>query len=225
MTVDYDAHYAASPRANAAALRIAAILARYDVGRAILEHRGAGDESVGAGARRLGRDLRRDAAVDLDIDRAAARHGAQVAHLVEGVGNEFLAAEAGIDRHDEDEIDDVDHVLDRALVRAGVHGYAGFFAERADCLQRAVNMRAGFHVHGDGVGAGLGESFQIGIAGRDHQMHVEGLFGVRTDGLHHVGADRNVRHEMSVHHVDMDPVGAGGIDGAHLLAELGEVGG
>ena len=30
---------------------------------------------------------------------------------------------------------------------------------------------------------------------------------------------------MPVHHVDMDPVGAGGIDGADLLAELGEVGG
>ena len=30
---------------------------------------------------------------------------------------------------------------------------------------------------------------------------------------------------MAVHDVDMDPVGAGGIDRAHLLAELGEVGG
>jgi hypothetical protein len=30
---------------------------------------------------------------------------------------------------------------------------------------------------------------------------------------------------MSVHHVDVDPVGAGGLDRAHLLAELGEVGG
>ena len=30
---------------------------------------------------------------------------------------------------------------------------------------------------------------------------------------------------MAVHDVDMDPVGAGGVDRAHLLAELGEVGG
>ena len=86
-------------------------------------------------------------------------------------------------------------------------------------------MRAGFDVHGDEVGARLGEGFQIRIARRDHQMHVERLFGVRTDGLHHVGADRNVRHEMSVHDVDVDPVGAGGVDGAHLVTKLGEVGG
>ena len=30
---------------------------------------------------------------------------------------------------------------------------------------------------------------------------------------------------MPVHHVDVDPVGAGGVDRAHFLAELGEVGG
>ena len=30
---------------------------------------------------------------------------------------------------------------------------------------------------------------------------------------------------MAVHDIDMDPVGAGRIDRAHLLAELGEVGG
>jgi hypothetical protein len=30
---------------------------------------------------------------------------------------------------------------------------------------------------------------------------------------------------LAVHHVDMDPVGARGIDRADLLAQLGEVGG
>jgi len=41
----------------------------------------------------------------------------------------------------------------------------------------------------------------------------------------HIGPDRDVGHEVSVHDVHMDPVGAGRVDGAHLLAELGEVGG
>ena len=31
-------------------------------------------------------------------------------------------------------------------------------------------------------------------------------------------------HEMAVHHVDMDPVGARRVDGADLLAEPGEIG-
>src|SRR5205814_386537 len=33
-----------------------------------------------------------------------------------------------------------------------------------------------------------------------------------------------VRDEVAVHHVDVQPVGAGPLDGRHLLAEPGEVG-
>ena len=51
-------------------------------------------------------------------------------------------------------------------------------------------------------------------------MDVERLLGERAQRLHDVGADGDVGHEMAVHHVDMDPVGAGRVDGADLLAEL-----
>ena len=46
----------------------------------------------------------------------------------------------------------------------------------------------------------------------------------RADRLHHVGPEGDDRHEMPVHHVEVDPVGAGGLDRADLLGELGEVG-
>ena len=86
-----------------------------------------------------------------------------------------------------------------------------------------MDVRAGLDMHGDDVGAGLGERFQIRIARRDHQMHVERLFGVAAHRLHHIRPDRDVGHEMTVHDIDMDPVGAGGVDRAHFLAELGEI--
>ena len=38
------------------------------------------------------------------------------------------------------------------------------------------------------------------------------------------GPDGDVRHEAAVHHVDVDPVGAGGLDGAHLFREAAEIG-
>jgi hypothetical protein len=88
-----------------------------------------------------------------------------------------------------------------------------------------VNVRPRFDVHGDDVGAGPGEGFEIGVGGCNHQMHVERLFGVRTDRANDIGANGNIRDKMAVHDVDMDPVGAGGIDGAHLLAEFCEIGG
>ncbi len=100
---------------------------------------------------------------------------------------------------------------------------AGLLAERADRLQRAMQMRAGLGMDGDLIAAGLGEGFEIGIARRDHQVRVEDLPGVRAHRLDDVGAVGNVGNEMSVHHVEMDPVGAGRVHGADLFAELGEV--
>src|SRR5256885_4078479 len=52
-------------------------------------------------------------------------------------------------------------------------------AERADRLQRAMQMRPGLGMHGDMVAAGFGERFEIGVAGRDHQMRVKDLFGMQ----------------------------------------------
>src|SRR5262249_33206128 len=136
-----------------------------------------------------------------------------------------LPAEAGIDRHHQNEIDEIDQRLDRALARARIKRHPCLPAERADCLQRAMHMRPRLDVNGNDVGAGFGKSLEIGIAGRDHQVHVEHFLGVRTQRFHHAGTDRDIGHEVPVHYVDMDPIGAGVIDRAHLLAELGEVGG
>ncbi len=80
-------------------------------------------------------------------------------------------------------------------------------------------------VHGDDVGASLRKGREIGIGRRDHQMTIEDLRRRPADCLHHRRPERDVRHEMSIHHIEMDPVGPGGIDRAHLLAEPREIGG
>ena len=84
-------------------------------------------------------------------------------------------------------------------------------------------MRACLGMHRDVIAAGLGEGLEVGIAGRNHQMRVEDLFGVRAHRLDDVGAVGDVGNEMPVHHVEMDPVGAGRIDGAHLFAQFGKI--
>ena len=113
-----------------------------------------------------------------------------------------------------------------SIALAGVPGIerdAGLLAERPDRLQRAMQMRAGLGMHGDLVAAGFCKGFEIGVAGRDHQMRVKDLLGVRAHRLDDVGAVGNVRHKMPVHHVEMDPVGAGGVDRADLFAEPGKI--
>ena len=87
-----------------------------------------------------------------------------------------------------------------------------------------MDMRTRLRMHSDDVRARLGEGLEKGIDRGDHQMDVERLGGVWAQRLHHCRAKGDVGHEMPVHHVDMNPVGTGGIDRAHFLAQAGEVG-
>ena len=100
--------------------------------------------------------------------------------------DEALAAEAGIDAHDQDQVHQVHQIVERIDRRAGIEHHAGLFAQLADVLKRAMDMRAGFGMHGQAVGARLGEGLEIGVHRRDHQMHVERLFGVGPQRLHHL---------------------------------------
>ena len=96
----------------------------------------AGHEYVGACFTQAGGVFYGDAAVQLDMGREAAvvDHAAEVADLLTGVGDEFLAAEAWIDAHDKDRVDimeDIGEEFDRGM---GVEGYAGFHTEGMDLL-------------------------------------------------------------------------------------------
>src|SRR3954453_22536580 len=187
---------------------------RRDVGLVVLsgaalEHRGARDKGVGPGGGELARNIRGHTAINLDVDRASRGHRAQVTDLAERGWNKGLTAEPWVHRHHEHEIDQVDDILDRADWGARIQGYAGLLAERPDRLQRAMQARPGFGMHSDVIAAGLRESLEIGIAGRDHQMRVENLAGVRTHGPDDLGPVRNVGHEMPVHDVEVNPVSAG----------------
>ena len=87
-----------------------------------------------------------------------------------------------------------------------------------------MDMRPGFRMHGQAVGPGLGEGLEIRIDRRNHQMDIERLFGVRPQRLHHRRTDGDVGHEMAVHHIDMDEVGAGRLDRLDFRAQPGKIG-
>ena len=75
----------------------------------------------------------------------------------------------------------------------------------------------------DVIGARLGEGFEIGIAGLDHQVAVERLVGERPQRRDDRRPESDVGDEMPIHHVEMDPVRARRGDRAHFFAELGEI--
>ena len=54
-------------------------------------------------------------------------------------------------------------------------------------------------------------------------MDIDGDVDMRADRLANERANRQVRHVMVVHHVEMDPIGSGGHDVADFFAEAGEI--
>ena len=87
-----------------------------------------------------------------------------------------------------------------------------------------MQVGAGLHLDTDDVGSSLGEVGHVALRLNDHQVHVQGLGRDRAQGLHDQGTDRDVGHEAAIHHIHMDPVGAGLVDGTHVLAKAGEIG-
>ena len=146
--------------------------------------------------------------------------------LGQHLGQEGLAAEAGIDRHHQDDVAEMQDIFDQLRRARRIEHHARLLAERADLAQHPMQMdrRAGLGLDQQMIGAGLGEVGEIALRLDDHQMNVERLCRRAADRLQHDRPDGDVGHETAVHHIDMDPVGAGRVDGADLLAQAREIG-
>src|SRR5215212_2137923 len=177
-------------------------------GGAATEHGRPGDQNVRSGAGQSAGVRRRHAAVNFDVDITAADHFADLRDAAYRAGHEVLAGKAGVDAHHQHQVDEVEDLGDRCQRCGWVESDAGALAERAHRLQRTVDVRTGFDVDGEAVGAGFGEGGEVRVGRRDHQVDVERLLGDAADGADHHRADGEIRHEVAVHDIDVDPVGA-----------------
>ena len=73
------------------------------------------------------------------------------------------------------------------------------------------------------IGAGLGKGIEIALRFDDHQVHIKRLLRVASHRFDNHRSERDIRHKATIHDVDMDPVGAGCIDGADLVGEMAEI--
>ena len=87
-----------------------------------------------------------------------------------------------------------------------------------------MNRRARLGLHQQMIGAGTSEVGEIAFRLDDHQMNVERLRGRAADRLKHDRSEGDIGNETAVHHVHMDPVRAGNIDGADLFTQSSEIG-
>ena len=72
-----------------------------------------------------------------------------------------------------------------------------------------VVFRFGFDMNRDRICAGFDKSRRVMIGMLDHEMNVERKIRLLANGRDHGRPKRNVVDKMSIHDVEMDPIGAG----------------
>ena len=189
-----------------------------------MEDGAPGDEDVGAGGGRPRRGLPVDASVDLELDRQPALvDGAPGGgELVEHRRDEGLPAEAGVHAHEEEDVDLLEvreHRFDRRLGVVGEPDAQAELAHRREERPRVAEL----DVHGAPVGTRVGEVLEELPRIVDHEVTIEVEVGALAQRLHDRWPDREVGHEVAVHHVDVEEVRLGG-DAFDVVGELGEVG-
>ena len=114
--------------------------------------------------------------------------GAEAADLGEHRIDEVLAAEAGIDGHDEGHVNVLKDFFEGDQWRGGVEGHAYAFAFVADLLDGSVEVGAGLDVDDDNVGPGSGEVVDVALRLLDHEVGFDGDGAVGAYGREHYGA-------------------------------------
>jgi hypothetical protein len=177
-----------------------------------------------------GRDDRRcvvggDTPVDLKSGHGSGvvEELAGLAQAMEGSGNEPLSPEAWIDRHHEDEVEIRNDVTENVHGGGWVDRHAGSDSELANLLHGAVQVRTRFHMNGQDLGPGFSEVLEIPLGCLDHEVDVEEPFGHPRHGSRDGGAQRDVRYEVAIHDIDVDPLGTRGIDRTHIFGQRTEV--
>ena len=86
-------------------------------------------------------------------------------------------------------------------------------------------MGKDFDVDGDHRGASAREGVDVAVRVGDHQVHIERDVRDALQRSNHRRSDRDIRDEVSVHHIDVNEIGAAAFGSSHRLTERGEIGG
>lgn len=161
------------------------------------------------------------AAVDLDVHFRL--HLAEVADLVQAVGDEALAAEARVHGHHEDHVHDIEYVLDAFEWRCRVDGHGWLHAEFRNLVEQAVEVVRRFGVDADDAGACLCKFTDVLFRVLDHQVAIQRKVRALLDAGGNARAEADVWNKVPVHDIQMDEACATVFNGLEAVTEFEEV--
>jgi hypothetical protein len=104
-----------------------------------------------------------------------------------------------------------------------VYDYSWLTTVGGDQMKGAIEMDAGFVVDGDPISPGFGECGDEVIRPFNHKMAIERNFRDFAKRGYDRGPDRDVRDEMTIHHVNVEDGGSPFDSGLGFHAEAGEI--
>jgi hypothetical protein len=167
-----------------------------------------------------------DAAIDFDDSRRIAslfQEGFRLADLIDGIGDELLAAKARVDAHDENHVQLSGQAGQGRYGSRRIQGDAAFHAGFVDLLQDPVEMGAGFLMDRDVLDTGVSQAIDIGFRMFDHEVGIKRQFCAAAQGFDDGDAEGQVGYEMAVHQVEMDTIGSLLFNILNFFSQAGEV--
>ena len=138
-------------------------------------------------------------------------------------GDKGLSPESGIHRHDQHQVHVRDDFFNGAQGSRRVERDPGLDPKLFDALNRAVQVGTGFRMYRQIIGSGLGKVGNDGVRVRDHEMDVEWESSHFVKRFDNGRTDREVRHEMPVHHVHVQQVGSRGFHRGDFIGQVRKV--
>ena len=161
---------------------------------------------------------------DLKTALPATRMSAPAAERREAcLGNEFLAAEAGEDGHDKDEVAGLQIRKDLLHGPVGIEGKTGLDAEAPYFGQEGFRIFHNFGMETYHRGSRPGKAPNIFLRMDYHQMGIKRQGCFCGYGFHDRKAVGYVGDEHAVHYVKMKQVGTA-VDHLHIPFEMEEIG-
>ena len=193
-----------------------------------MEDSAARDEHVGAVFNADGRRLGVHPAVHLEQDAAPALiecmpEGTELVHLL---GHEMLSAETRLHRHDEDQVDKVQVRPGRLPGGRRLQRDAAALSLVLYEPERSLDLlgSVGLDMDIDQVRTCPAECLRIADRFGDHQVGVQEHARGLPDRFENGNAHGDIRHEAAVHHIIVEPVGAGEPDILHFLRKARKIG-
>ncbi len=132
--------------------------------------------------------------------------------------------ESRINRHDKHLVHIGQDFLDHGCRSGRINNHPGPLAQRLDALDCPMQIIVTLPMHQERIRPSGHELIQEHVRVRDHEVNLQRQSSNRAQRFYYHGAERNVRHEMAVHYIDMDAVRSTVFGLGNLFTQASEIG-